>query len=158
VWLGILGLLALAPRALVAHGARICWEGCGYVMHAWSIARGTLTTPFGIPQLDHAFPPLYPALIALFHLPIASWPDAAKTVSVAFGALLVIPIFALARAMFSRETALLAAALTVAYPALVQAGSNAYAEPVALFCLALSMWDSSSGSPTWPGPRRSSAC
>ena len=109
-------------------------------MHAWSIAQGRLTTPYWISQIDHYYPPLYPALISLVHLLIPSWPGAAKAVSVAFSVLLLIPVYALARTMFSREVAVLAAASTVAYPMLVQTGSNAYAEPVYLFCLALSMF------------------
>ncbi len=109
-------------------------------MHAWSIAQGKLTTPYWMSQIDHCYPPLYPALIYLFHFPIPSWPDAAKAVSVTFSVLLLVPVFALARKMFSTKVALLAAALTVAYPMLVQTGSNAYSEPVYLFCLTLSMF------------------
>ncbi len=137
--LGILGFLAILLRAYMANRAQVYFDGCGYIMHAWSIAQGRLTTPYWMAQMDHYYPPLYPTLIYLFHFLIPSWPDAAKTVSVFFSVLLFIPVYALARKMFYEEVALLAAALMVAYPMLVETGSNAYSEPVYLFFICLSM-------------------
>jgi len=140
IWVGILSALAMLLRAYASNRAQIYFDGAGYIMHAWSIAQGRLTTPYWMAGLDHYYPPLYPALIYLFHFFDSSWPDAAKIVSVLFSGLLFIPVFLLARRMFWEEVGLLACALLVAYPLLVEVGSNAYSEPVFLFLIGFSMF------------------
>ncbi len=140
IWLLILMGMAIILRAVISHKACIYFDGCGYIMHAWSIAQGRLSTPYWMAGIDHYYPPLYPTLIYLFHFIVRSWTDAAKTVSVLFSGLLFIPVFLLARRMFRAEVGILACALLVAYPLLVIVGSNGYSEPVFLFLVGFSMY------------------
>ena len=138
-WLIFLILVSLALRWAVSYKAKIYFDGCGYIMHAWSIAQGKLTTPYWMSGIDHYYPPLYPFLIYLFHFLFPSWADAAKGVSVVLGSFLILPVYFLARRLFSREIALLSSALLVSFPILVKTGGNTYSEPVFLFFLVLSM-------------------
>jgi len=139
IWIAILALIAVGLRGVVSNRAQIYFDGAGYIMHAWSLAQGKLSTPYWMANLDHYYPPVYPATILLFHLFIPSWADAAKIASIIFSGLLFIPVFLLARRMFRVEVGLLACALLVSYPLLVEVGSNAYSEPVFLFLVGFSM-------------------
>jgi len=138
-WLGFLTFAALLLRALATEGNAIEFDGCGYVMHAWSIAQGRLTTPYWMAGMDHYYPPLYPFFIFLFNLVVRNWVYAAKSVSIVFSGLLLVPVFLLGQKIFSRAIALIACSLLVAHPLMVQVGSNAFSEPVFLFFVALSM-------------------
>jgi len=138
-WLFALVVIAVLLRLYVTESNRIYFDGCGYIMHAWSIAQGRLTTPYWMAGVDHYYPPLYPFAIFLFHLVIRNWVYAAKTVSILFSGLLFLPFYSLARRIFNREVALFSCAFLVAHPLLIEVGANAYSEPIFLFFIALAM-------------------
>lgn len=139
IWLWLLVFFDMLIRAISTESNRIFYDGCGYIMHAWSIAQGRLTTPYWMAGIDHYYPPLYPFFIYLFHFVIRNWVYAAKTVSIISSGLLLLPVFALGKKLFYEEIGLLACAFLVAHPLLVEVGANAYSEPIFLFFIALSM-------------------
>ncbi len=139
ITLGVLVLLAIMLRLAVAYNAPIFFDGCGYIMHAWSLAEGRLTTAYWAKGIDHYYPPLYPLAIMISHLFIHDWVISAKAAAIFFSGLLLLPVFWLGKKMFGWEIALLACAALVAFPLLVEVGSNAYSEPLFLFLLALAM-------------------
>jgi arylsulfatase A-like enzyme/4-amino-4-deoxy-L-arabinose transferase-like glycosyltransferase len=132
-------IITIIIRLRLASHAQIFFDGCGYIMHAWSIAEGHLTTPYWFRGMDHYYPPLYPFFIYLSHFFITDWIEAAKLVSVIFSTLLLLPVYELGKRIFSREIGLLASAILVGHPLLSEVGSNVYSEPVFLFFMALAM-------------------
>ncbi len=92
--------------------------------------------------------PLYPALIAAVEPVVASvaghgpdtWRLAAQIVAV-FGSLgLLLPIYALTRALFDRRIACLAAALAVLLPRAAELGHDTLSDSLGLMCTFFALW------------------
>ncbi len=140
VWLLILMVLAFLVRLRVGFYQGLNFDGCGYVMHGWSIAAGHLTTPYWAKGLDHYYPPLYPALIALGQVFTRDWVWAAKIVNHLLGALLLIPCYLIGARLYGRTGGIVAAALLVSSPLLVELGSNGASEPAFLLAFAFGLY------------------
>ena len=85
--------------------ARVLSEGGGFVN---ALGEPTATRP-----------PLYPALLACLYTITGPDPDAGRVLQVALGVLIVFLVYALARRLFSRKVALLAAGLAAVNPGLI---------------------------------------
>jgi len=131
-WLIILIAIAFFVRFRVGYYQELNFDGCGYVMHAWSISQGKLSTPYWSKGIDHYYQPLYPALIALFQFFIKDWIWSAKLVNNILGALLLIPFYLLGKRIYGSTGAIFSSALLVSYPILVELSSNGASEPMFL--------------------------
>jgi len=106
-------------------------DGVLYVRHArqilswdWSVGR---THPF------------YPALIALFHFLTPTDEIAGIWVSVIFGALLILPVFYLGKAIFDEKVGILAALIASVHPFLYTPSGSVLSESIFHFLLAMSV-------------------
>ncbi len=92
--------------------------------------------------------PLYPALIAVAEPAVASfaghgpdaWRLAAQIVAVLGSLGLLLPIYALTRALFDRRIAFLAAALAVLLPRSAELGHDTLSDSVGLMCTFFALW------------------
>ncbi len=92
--------------------------------------------------------PLYPALIAALHPFVAaaagpgptSWRLTAQLVSALASVLLIFPVHRIARILFDRRIALLAAALVVLYPHMAELGHETLADSVGLLGIFSALW------------------
>jgi 4-amino-4-deoxy-L-arabinose transferase-like glycosyltransferase len=126
----ILTVVAFLLRLAVLRALPVIdTDGVIYVTLARQLRTGG--SPF-----DPLFHPLYPLAIALAEPLTGDWELAARLVSALLGALLILPAYALARALLGVEAARLAAALMVVHPALVRAGTAAMSEATYAFVLA----------------------
>ena len=132
IWLTVLVIIAFLLRYRVGYYQQPSFDGCGYIMHAWSIARGRLTTIYWARGIDHYYQPLYPLLIVLFHKIFSDWSRAASLANHFLGALLLVPFYFFGRKIYGRTGGIFCAALLVSYPALVELGSNPSSEPAFL--------------------------
>jgi 4-amino-4-deoxy-L-arabinose transferase-like glycosyltransferase len=132
-----LAALAFALRVFLLRSLPVIdADGVIYVTLAQQLRAGG--SPF-----HPLFHPLYPLAIALAAPLVGDWELGARLVSAFFGALAVLPAYALARALLGVEAARLAAVLTVVQPALVRAGTAAMSEAVYAFvvaCGVLAAW------------------
>lgn len=120
---------AFALRFLVSQFVPVIdSDGVTYV----AIARQFRAT--GSP-FDPLFHPLYPICIALVEPLAADWERAGRLVSALFGALLILPSFALARAIVGRQAAILAAVLLAVHPGLVRNSASVMSEATYTFLL-----------------------
>jgi 4-amino-4-deoxy-L-arabinose transferase-like glycosyltransferase len=106
-------------------------DGVLYVRHArqilawdWSVGR---THPF------------YPSLIALFHFLAPTDEIAGIWVSVIFGALLILPVFYLGKALFDERVGILAALIASVHPFLYTPSGSVLSESIFHFLLAMSV-------------------
>jgi 4-amino-4-deoxy-L-arabinose transferase-like glycosyltransferase len=129
-------ILALAVAAL-AFGIRLLVseflpvippDGVVYV----AVAKQFQAT--GSP-FDPLFHPLYPMFIALAQPLIGDWETAGRLVSAFFGALVILPAFALARSIVGRQAALLSAVFIAVHPRLVQNSASVLCEATYMFVL-----------------------
>ena len=139
-----LATVAFALRAFLLRSLPVIdADGVTYV----ALARQFRAT--GSP-FDPLFHPLYPLTIAFAEPLAGDWELAARLVSAFFGALVVLPAYALARPLLGVEAARLAAVLMVVQPALVRSGTAAMSEAVYAFVLAcgiLAAWRALAGGP-----------
>lgn len=89
---------------------------------------------------DSLFHPFYPLCIAVLQPLVGDWELAGRLVSALFGALLVLPAYALTRALLGAETATLTAALIVVHPGLVLASTSVMSEAAYTFVLVTGVW------------------
>ncbi|GAM11409.1 dolichyl-phosphate-mannose-protein mannosyltransferase [Geobacter sp. OR-1] len=130
-------LLALSLRIYTFPIARvIAADGISYVNIARSIFRGE-----GFAGAVH-FPPMFPLLIGLVNLLVGDDELAGKLVSMFMGTVLVVPVYLLARELFSRQTALAASLLVALSPSLAKLSSEVLTQSTylalilsALYCL-----------------------
>ena len=119
--------VALALRLLVAEFLPLIdHDGVVYV----AIARQFRAT--GSP-FDPLFHPLYPLCIALAEPLVGDWETAGRWVSALFGALVILPAFALARGIVGRQAALLFAVLLAIHPRLVLNSASVLCEATYTF-------------------------
>ena len=139
-WLLLLMALAIAARAHYGLDQLVSFDGCGYIMHAQSLASGKISAPYWAKGIDHWFPPLYPLIILVLKTVAGDWTLAAKLSSWIFSALFLIPVYLIAAKLRNRESGVFAAALTVSYPLLVDNSANAASEPPFLFFLGMAAY------------------
>jgi 4-amino-4-deoxy-L-arabinose transferase-like glycosyltransferase len=111
LWLAFCFCAALILRLILLFWPEVIHnDGAEYVRAARLIHSGD--------WLGGMAPPLYPFLIYLTDFLVGDYERAAILVSLAAGTLLVLPVYALAQEIANRQTARLAAVLTVVQPAL----------------------------------------
>jgi 4-amino-4-deoxy-L-arabinose transferase-like glycosyltransferase len=139
-------LLLILATALVLRGlcailfnGEIDPEGAEYARIAENILLGrgyvgiaTEGVQLFFPPL---FPPLFPLLIAGISMLIGDPETAGRTLNVFFGALLVLPVYGIARRLFDGNVGLGAAALVAVHPYLVNLSTTVYCEPTYLTLL-----------------------
>jgi hypothetical protein len=114
-WLApaLIAVAALAVRSwALRHQPWVTIDGTEYIRFSEALAAGR---PF-----PSVFPPGYPALIALARLVVADRVVAAALVSVLAGALLTVPVWALARRAVGPRWAIAPALVVAIHPHLVQ--------------------------------------
>jgi 4-amino-4-deoxy-L-arabinose transferase-like glycosyltransferase len=121
--------VALAIRVLVAEFQPVI-QPDGVVYLAVAKQFQATGSPF-----DPLFHPLYPICIALAQPLIGDWEMSGRVVSAFFGALVILPAFALARGIVGRQAALLAAVFTAVHPRLVQNSASVLCEATYTFVL-----------------------
>ena len=118
LWVGLLVGLAFAVRlALVLFVDRVVWGDEPFYLwlgHNWFEGRGYSFT--GYSDVHHT--PGYPFLSAVFHLLTGNLESASDVSYVLFGTLLMLPLYGLARRIFSRQVGYIALLLAAVYPAL----------------------------------------
>jgi hypothetical protein len=147
---GRCSLFAVVLFALLLHAAVIAQtilpaqDGLKFIR----IARQFQTQPWVDVVRGSDSHPLYPALIAATEPVIATlagdgpdaWRLAAQFVAVVASVGLILPIYALTRALFDRRIALLAAALAVLLPRTAELGHDTLSDSLGLFCTFLALW------------------
>ena len=110
------------------HGLALDQEGVEYARIAQNLlaGRGFVGMLNNGTQLN--FAPLYPIMIAGLSILLGSAALAARVISIAFGAALVIPTFKIAERLYGRRAAEAAAALVVFHPVLIAGAASTYAE------------------------------
>lgn len=122
ILVSLLTLTALAIRLLSLHfyhfiGVDGGVDGVGYAISGKNLLSGLGYSYQGHPQL--ANPPFYSILIGILWLPIQNLEFSGQIVSVISGSLLVIPIFYLAKKMYTRQAGILCAIFVVVCPPLI---------------------------------------
>lgn len=112
---------ALALRALLVSPDRVVWgDEPFYLWDARNLATGRGYTFFnGKP--DVYLTPLFPLVIAGLYLVLHNLELASRLCYIVLGAALTFPIYAIAREMYGRRSAWIAALLVAVYPALTAA-------------------------------------
>lgn len=110
------------------HGLAIDIEGVEYARIAENLlaGRGYVGMFNNGTQLN--FPPLYPILIAAGTLVCRNSELAARAVNIICGALLVLPMFGIARRLYGERVARTVAVLAVCHPVLIGGGASTFAE------------------------------
>ena len=135
-------LLLILATALVLRGlcailfnGEIDPEGAEYARIAENILLGRGYVGLATEGVQLFFPPLFPLLIAGISMLIGDPETAGRTLNVFFGALLVLPVYEIARRLFDRNVGLGAAALVAVHPFLVNFSTTVYSEPTYLTLL-----------------------
>jgi 4-amino-4-deoxy-L-arabinose transferase-like glycosyltransferase len=133
VLLVVLFGLALTLRLSFAHRGVFFPDSSTYLSISRAIVHGQLSTTFrgGVPTY---LPPLYPLATTLFYPVIGDMEGAGVFVSLLAGALLVLPIFLLARSLYGSKAAWIASVLVAINPLMVKWSLHILTE--ALFILA----------------------
>lgn len=120
-----LGLVVVASFAVRLAALRV-WgigaiegDGTQYARVAENLRKGLGYVGIGDQGLELNTPPLFPFLICAASFVTGSYEQAARFVSLVLGALLPLAVFGIALRLFNRRVALVAAALTILHPLLV---------------------------------------
>jgi Dolichyl-phosphate-mannose-protein mannosyltransferase len=116
--------LVISPEVIYNDGAE-------YVRHAKQISSGNWS--------EGKSPPLYPLLIAGAQVITRDYEMAGIWVSVIFGALLVLPLFCLGRAMFNETAGILSALFAAVHPFLYLSAGSVLTESTYHFLFATSV-------------------
>jgi 4-amino-4-deoxy-L-arabinose transferase-like glycosyltransferase len=137
VGLTILLLLSVAVRTvwLLRRTPVVEAEGAYYARLAENLASGGGWVGIHTHGLQLFYPPLFPLLIAGVYSMIHNSELAGRLISLFFGSLLVCPIFLMARDMYGKRVAYLAALLTALHPVLVGVSAAVYSEATYLLIL-----------------------
>jgi 4-amino-4-deoxy-L-arabinose transferase-like glycosyltransferase len=103
-------------------------DGVGYAFVGKNLFSGKGLSLRGGPELIH--PPFYPILIGLFWFFTHNLEYSGQMVSIIATALLVIPIYYLAKQMYGRKVALVCAGFTIVFPPLVYGSTEIRCEPL----------------------------
>ncbi|TET73913.1 MAG: glycosyltransferase family 39 protein [Candidatus Aminicenantes bacterium] len=122
ILVGLLTLAALTIRLISLRyyhfvGVDGGVDGVGLAISGKNLFSGMGYSAYGHPQLAHS--PFYPILIGISWLFTHNLEFSGQIVSVIAGSLLVIPVFYLARKMYTRETGILCAVFVIIFPPLV---------------------------------------
>ena len=120
--------LALRAVCAILFNGEIDTEGAEYARIAENILLGRGYSGIATEGTQLFFPPLFPLLIAGVSMITNDAEMAGRTVNVLFGALLVLPIYGIARRMFGEAIGLGAAALIAVHPYLVNLSTTVYCE------------------------------
>jgi 4-amino-4-deoxy-L-arabinose transferase-like glycosyltransferase len=129
-------ILALAV-AVVALAIRVLVSKFLSVIHPDGVVYVAVAKQFqetGSP-FDPLFHPLYPVFIALAQPFVGDWETSGRLVSAFFGALVILPAFALARGIVGRQAALLSAVFIAVHPRLVQNSAAVLCEATYTFLM-----------------------
>jgi dolichyl-phosphate-mannose-protein mannosyltransferase len=110
------------------HTGAIEIEGAEYASIAAHLLHGRGYVGIGTPGVELMFPPLFPVLIATASLVTHNLEFAARLVAFIFGALLPLPVFALANHLFNRRIAILAATFAIVHPLFVNLSIAVFSE------------------------------
>lgn len=129
--------VALVLRALCAilFNGEIDTEGTEYARIAENLLSGRGYVGMATEGVQLVFPPLFPLLIAGLSMLIGDPETAGRTINIIFGALLVLPVYGIARRLFDERVGLGAAALVAVHPYLVNFSTTVYCEPIYLTLL-----------------------
>lgn len=130
-------VLAFALRAChlwIVPGVLDSADAVGYLETARHLAAGDLW------DIDPRIPILYPLLGALAHLFVHDYERASSLVSLAASPLLVIPVYALSRALHGRKAARIAALTVALWPWLVGYGSRIGPDALGCTLWFLAIW------------------
>jgi 4-amino-4-deoxy-L-arabinose transferase-like glycosyltransferase len=123
-------LVAFTARllAVVSFTGAIDPEGAEYARIAENLAAGHGYYGIATPGKQLMFPPLFPLMIVATSLVTGDAELAGRLVSLLMGTLLVVPVFFMARHLYSRATASVAALLVAVHPYLIGFASTVYSE------------------------------
>ncbi len=146
-------LAALTLRALCAilFTGEIDTEGAEYARIAQNIIAGKGYEGLATQGTQLFFPPLFPFLIAGVSLITGDAEIAGRILNVLSGALLVYPVYLVARRMFDEAIGLGAAGLIAVHPYLVQLSTTVFCEATYLTLLLTALYSAMSAvdKPTW---------
>lgn len=136
-WLSAIVLLSLGLRiaSLKLFAGTIDWEGGEYARLAQNLMSGHGYVGLDLPGKNLMFPPLFPFAIAGVSFLTPDLESAARLVSIVAGSLLPIPVFLLARTLYSETVGYVAAGLVSVHPLLVHFSATACSEPFYLLLL-----------------------
>jgi 4-amino-4-deoxy-L-arabinose transferase-like glycosyltransferase len=110
-------------------------EGAEYARIAQNLLSGNGYVGIATEGTQLFFPPLVPLAIAGISLVTKDAEIAGRILSVAIGALIVLPTYSIALRMYDRRTALIAAMFVACHPFLVQISTTVQSEPIYLTLL-----------------------
>jgi 4-amino-4-deoxy-L-arabinose transferase-like glycosyltransferase len=143
-WRALLAIFAMALilRAVCAilFSGEIDPEGAEYGRIAENIRKGMGYRGIATEGVQLFFPPLFPLLIAGVSMLGCTTEAAGRAISILFGALLVIPVFGIAKRMFGRACGLGAAAIVAVHPFLITISTTVYCEPTYLTLVLAAVW------------------
>lgn len=131
---GVFALAIVIRLLLVQAEPHIESDGVSYVTSGVRLVSGQ--------GFSGIYPPLYPLLIGLCSLACPDLELCGRLVSAFFGALLVLPLFFIARWAFGVKTALISSLLAAFYPNLCQFSSAVLSESTFLFLFLLGLLSS----------------
>ena len=150
-------IIAIFLFSLVIRGACAFWfsgmidkEGAEYARIAQNLLAGVGYVGLATPGEQLWFPPLFPFLISAVALLTGDAEIAGRIVSIAFGSLVVVPVYLIARRMYGKRVALGAAALVGVHPFLVEYSTTVNCEStyLAIILVAVYMAMRAIGNPT----------
>jgi 4-amino-4-deoxy-L-arabinose transferase-like glycosyltransferase len=103
-------------------------EGAEYARIAENLRNGVGYVGLAHPGAQLNFNPLFPLLIAATSFVTHSYELAGRVVALIMGALLPLPVFGIGSRLFNRRVGLVAAAITVLHPLLIQLSFSVYSE------------------------------
>jgi hypothetical protein len=102
-------------------------DGAEYLCAARNLVRGNgYVGCYEGPELMYA--PLYPVLIAAISPVVKNLETGAHVISLAFGVLLIVPIFLIASLMYGKRAACISAILTALYPVFIKLAGSTFNE------------------------------
>ncbi len=139
-WVWILVGIALVLRLLLlTFHETVEIDGVYYITMGKNFIQGNgLRDIEG--NINTVFMPLYPIFTGVVSLIVSNGELAARLISIIFGALLILPVYGLARRIYDQKVALIAAAITAVYPALTYISSITYADSLYLFLITSAMY------------------
>jgi 4-amino-4-deoxy-L-arabinose transferase-like glycosyltransferase len=141
IWLWALVLVALGLRIVLALLPRaIRWDEPDYLWLGKNLLTGVGYTIVGVPELHYT--PLLPILSGAVYV-LTGDPELGTSVwYVLLGALVVLPVYGLARRIYGRPVARLAGILVALFPALSSAILywGTMTEPLFIFCIYCALW------------------
>lgn len=101
---------------------------------------GDIYSPGSGPQFSHHFPPLYPAILALFYKVLGFSEATTRLASLLLAVLAIAVTYWCTKDLYGRTKGLVAAAVVSLSPVLVMTTNKAYAENLLLVLFVLAMW------------------